>query len=128
MPKKTPDKKTAYIPPVVFFIVSFIFTLPYLLKWGYIGVGDWELFTLMAAVPGKTILHFHQFPFWNPYIGGGNILFPHPEVGIFSPFFLLILIFGAVGGLKLQVLVAYFLGFYGSYLFAKKMGISEIGS
>ena len=128
MPKKTSDRKNAWIPPAIFFIVSLIFTLPYLLKWGYIGVGDWEVFTLMAAVPERTILHFHQFPFWNPYIGGGNILFPHPEVGILSPFFLLILIFGAVAGLKLQVLIAYFLGFYGSHLFARKLGISDIGA
>ncbi|PKK84035.1 MAG: hypothetical protein CVT49_05255 [candidate division Zixibacteria bacterium HGW-Zixibacteria-1] len=128
MPKELSSRKSAYIPPVIFFVISLVFTLPYLLKWDFIGVGDWELFTLMAAVPQQTILHYHQFPFWNPYIGGGNILFPHPEVGILSPFFLLMLIFGAVGGLKLQVLVAYFLGFYGSYLFARKLGISEVGS
>ncbi|UCD17286.1 MAG: hypothetical protein JSV44_12685, partial [Candidatus Zixiibacteriota bacterium] len=98
--------------------MAIIFTLPFLLRWDYIGVGDWELFTTMAAVPVKTVLHFHQFPFWNPYIGGGNVLFVHPEVGIFSPFFAMLMIFGPVGGLKVQVLLSYFLGFWGTYLFA----------
>ena len=128
MPKKSENNTAKYTPPAIFFLVSLVFTLPFLLKWGYIGVGDWELFTVMAAVPERTVLHFHQFPFWNPYLGGGNILFAHPEVGILSPFFLLILIFGAVGGLKLQVLIAYFVGFYGSYLMARRLGISNIGS
>lgn len=98
------------------------------MKWNWIGVGDWELFVTMAAVPQKTILHFHQFPFWNPYLGGGDILFHHPEVGILSPFFLLILILGPIAGIKIQMLLSYFLGFYGTYLFARKLGLSEISS
>jgi len=128
MPKNSDQKRANYIPPVIFFFISLIFTLPFLLKWSYIGVGDWELFTLMAAVPERTVLLYHQFPFWNPYLGGGNILFAHPEVGVLSPFFLLILVFGAVGGLKLQIFIAYFLGFYGSYLLSRKLGISNIGA
>ena len=117
-----------YIPPLISLLVAFIFTLPFLLKWDYIGVGDWELFITIMAVPAKTILYYHQFPFWNPYIGGGNILFAHPEVGILSPFFPLVLLFGAVAGLKLQVLLAYFLGFWGSFLLARKLGLSGIAS
>jgi len=121
-------KNQKYLPLLIFFIVSLIFSLPFLLKYSWIGVGDWELFVTMAAVPAKTILYFHQFPFWNPYIGGGNILFAHPEVGILSPFFLLILLFGAVGGLKIQMLLAYFLGLYGTFLFARTLNISKTSS
>ena len=121
-------EKYRFLPPLVFGIVSLAFALPLLLKWHYIGPRDWELFTTMAAVPVRTVLEYHQFPFWNPYIGGGNILFAHPEVAVLSPFFPLLLIFGAVGGLKLQVLVAYFLGFWGSYLLAKRLGLSGAAS
>jgi len=128
LPMQKNKKANEFIPPAIFFIVSLIFTLPFLLKWNHFGVGDWELFVTMAAIPQKTILHFGQFPFWNPYIGGGNILFSHPEVGILSPFFLLMLTFGPVVGIKIQMLLAYFLGFYGTYLFARKLGISNISS
>jgi hypothetical protein len=117
-----------YLPALISLLVAVIFTLPFLLKWDYIGVGDWELFITIMAVPAKTVIHYHQFPFWNPYIGGGNILFAHPEVGILSPFFPLVLLFGAVAGLKLQVLLAYFLGFWGSFLLARKLGLSSIAS
>jgi hypothetical protein len=125
-----PGKEIAsrYAPPIIFIIASIIYALPLLLKWGYIGVGDWELFVTMAAVPAKTILHFHQFPFWNPYLGGGNILFAHPEVGVLSPFFLLILLFGPIAGLKLMILAAYFLGFLGTYLFSRTLGLSRYSS
>ena len=105
MTGKHEGKRGRFVPTVIFFCISTIFTLPFLLKWSYIGVGDWELFVTMAAVPAKTILHYGQFPFWNPYIGGGNILFAHPEVGILSPFFSLILIFGPIAGLKIQILL-----------------------
>ena len=128
MEKSLPERYFAYLPPAIFLIVSALFSLPMVFKWGYIGVGDWELFTTVAAVPAKTILHYHQFPFWNPYIGGGNILFAHPEVGIFSPFFFLVLICGPVAGLKLYVLAAYFLGFWGSFLLARRLGLSNISS
>ncbi len=122
------DNKRKYIPPLISFIVAFLFALPILLDWSYIGPRDWELFTTMAAVPVKTVLHYGQFPFWNPYIGGGNILFVHPEAAILSPFFLIYLIFGAIGGLKIQVMIAWFLGFWGSYRFARKLGLSRISS
>jgi len=128
MQKSSLIESSVYLPPAIFLLISLIFSLPMILKWNYIGVGDWELFTTMAAVPARTLLHYHQFPFWNPYLGGGNILFAHPEVGIFTPFFLLVLIFGAVAGLKLYILIAYFLGFYGSFLFSKRLGLSGIAS
>jgi hypothetical protein len=128
MTDQVAENRKRYIPSIVFFVVSVIFAIPLLLKWNYIGPRDWELFTVMAAIPVKTVIYFNQFPFWNPYIGGGNILFAHPEVAIFTPFFLLLLVFGAVGGLKLQVLLAYFVGFLGTYYFAKRLGLSVISA
>ena len=57
-------------------------------------------------------------------IAGGNILFNHPVVAILTPFFLLQLLFGPVIGLKLQVLVCYFLGFWGSQRLFRTLGMS----
>ena len=106
-------------------LAAVIYSLAFLLSDSKLGVHDWELFTAMAEIPRVIVLKFGQFPFWNPYVGGGNILFHHPEVAILSPFFGLILIFGAVIGLKLQVLLCYFLGFWGSVRFARTLGMSE---
>ena len=95
-------KKTKLIFPAIFFLLAVYYTLPFLLKYDFWGLRDWDMFTTLAAVPVGTIVHYGQFPFWNPYLGGGNILFHHPQVAVLSPFLLLYLIFGAVVGLKLQ--------------------------
>jgi hypothetical protein len=105
-------------------VLSLVYTLPFLLKLKFWGVRDWDLFTTLAAVPAQTILEYGQFPFWNPYHAGGNILFHHPEVAVLSPFLLLYVLFGAVIGLKLQVLLCYFLGFWGSQNLFQKLGMS----
>jgi hypothetical protein len=118
-------KKTKLLLPAIYFLLAVYYTLPFLLKYDYWGVRDWDMFTTLAAVPAGTIVHYGQFPFWNPYLGGGNILFHHPQVAVLSPFLLLYLIFGAVVGLKLQVLVCYFLGFWGSHRLAMSLGISR---
>ncbi len=128
MTNEKKNRYSKYIPPAIFFGVALIFSLPFLLKWNYIGPRDWELFVTMAAIPVKSILYYFQFPFFNPYLAGGNILFAHPEVAVFSPFFLILLLFGAIGGLKLQVLIVYFLGFWGSWLFSRQLGLSKISS
>ncbi len=114
--------------PVGSGILALYYTLPFLLKLSWWGGRDWDLFTTMAAVPVGSILDYGQFPFWNPYLGGGNILFHHPEVAVLSPFILLHLLFGAVVGLKLQVLICYFLGFLGSCKLGERLGLSKVAS
>ncbi|SYZ72756.1 membrane hypothetical protein [Candidatus Zixiibacteriota bacterium] len=117
-----------YLAPVIMGAVAILYSLPFLIYWDYLGVGDWELFTTMAAIPVREVLYYHQFPFWNPYIGGGNILFAHPEVAVLSPFFLINMVFGALAGLKVQVFFTFFLGLWGTYLFSRKLGLSEVAS
>lgn len=112
---------------LISFNAALFFSAPFLVRMKYWGVHDWELFTAMGEIPRTLIFKFGQFPFWNPYIGGGNILFHHPEVAVLSPLYLLPLLFGGVAGLKLQVFVCYFLGFWGSVRFARALGVSELG-
>jgi len=86
------------------------------------------LFLTIAGAPATSILEYGQFPFWNPYLGGGNILFHHPEVAVLSPFLLLYLLFGPVVGLKLQVLICYFVGIWGGHRLAKQLGMSDLAA
>lgn len=104
--------------------LALYYALPLLMKLTWWGVRDWDLFTTIAAAPVGCIEYYGQFPFWNPWMGGGNILFHHPEVLVLSPFILLYLLFGAVVGLKLQVLICYFLGFWGSQRLGRRLGLS----
>ncbi len=122
------QNKILKFSPILFFLLAVYYTLPFLLKIDYLGVRDWDLFTTIAAVPTGSFLNYGQFPFWNPYLAGGNILFHHPEVLVLSPFMFLYLIFGPVVGLKLQVLICYFIGFWGSFKLFQKLGISPMGA
>ena len=121
-------RKSKVLFPIISLVLAVYYALPFLLKLRYWGVRDWDLFTTIAAVPAGEILHYGQFPFWNPYLAGGNILFHHPEVAVLTPFFLLYLLFGAVIGLKLQVLIAYFLGFWGSQRLFRSLGTSALAA
>ena len=117
-------KKSNLLAVSVCLALAVYYTLPFLLKITYWGVRDWDLFSAVQAAPVGSILYYGQFPFWNPYMAGGNILFHHPEIGVLTPIFLLHLIFGVVIGFKLQVLVCYFLGFWGGVKLASRLGMS----
>ena len=117
-----------WLPYLLFLTVTAVLAIPILRNLGNWGIRDWDLFTTLLAAAVRSILEYGQFPFWNPYIGGGNILFAHPEVPVLNPLFGLLLIFGPLTGLKLQVLVVYFIGMAGFYKLARQLGISFWGS
>jgi len=121
-------KKQQLLYPLTLIALAIYYVIPFLKRYDYWGVRDWDLFATIAAVPVGSILEYGQFPFWNPYMGGGNILFHHPEVAVLSPFFLLYMVFGAVVGLKLQVAICYLIGFWGSFRLFQRFGHSRLAA
>ena len=113
-----------WLPYIVFLAITGILALPILKDLGNWGIRDWDLFTTLHAAAVRSITEYGQFPFWNPYIGGGNILFAHPEVPVLNPLLALLLLFGPLVGLKLQMLAVYFLGLIGGYKLARQLGMS----
>jgi hypothetical protein len=83
---------------------------------------DWDEFAQMYEAARITILHYHQFPWWNPWTVGGEPLFGNPQFGLFSLQMPLVLIFGTVVGLHFSLLVYFFLGFWGMYRLLKRIG------
>ena len=117
-----------WLPYVVFAVVTAIIAWPVLKNLSNWGIRDWDLFTTLHAAAVRSIVDYGQFPFWNPYIGGGNILFAHPEVPVLNPLFALQLVFGALIGLKLQIIIVYYIGFIGCYKLARQIGIGFYGA
>ncbi len=118
----------AGLPYVVFLGLSLFLAIPIMRHLSNWGIRDWDLFTTLNAAAVRSIVQYGQFPFWNPYIGGGNILFAHPEVPILNPLFGLLLLFGPLTGLKIQIIVVYFIGLTGFYRLARQLGISPLAS
>jgi hypothetical protein len=128
LPKKITSAEPRWLPYAIFVGITLILAVPILRHIHNWGVRDWDLFTTLHAAAVRSVVQYGQFPFWNPYIGGGNILFAHPEVPVLNPLFGLLLIFGPLIGLKIQMLVVYFIGLAGWYKLSRQLGISYHGA
>ena len=118
-----------YKYPILFFsLFSIIAAFPILLSFSNWGQLDWDQHTFYHAVPERTILSFLQFPLWNPYHCGGTAVLANPQSTFLSPFFILVLLFGEIYGLKLQIFLALFIGMLGMYFTSKQLGYSKYSS
>lgn len=112
---------------VVFFFAftAFVFTLPVFRNIDYWGIQDWDQAFFYHAVPRATILEYRQFPLWNPYYCGGTVLLARPQSQILTPLYALVLIFGVVVGIKIQVFLYLVVGLSGVYFLGRYYGMSK---
>jgi len=110
----------------VFAIIAFLFTLPIFLNIDNWGSQDWDLHTFFQAVPRQTIVEYHQFPLWNPYHCGGSPLLAYPQSYFLSPVFSLLVFFGEIRGMKLEIWLLITMGMYGTYLVARHHRLEKI--
>ena len=84
---------------------------------------DRDMFTQLRWVPYYTLIHFHQWPFWNPYKCGGMPMLGNPESSIVTPFMLLYLVFGLIPGMLLEIYLHVAIMFAGGYVLGREMGL-----
>ncbi len=94
-------------------VAGLVFTWPIWQHPTWWGIHDWPQFYAWYEIPRITLLKFHQFPLWNPYLAGGVPELGYPQSGFLSPFFLPVLLFGSVVGLKLCVVLYMVVGMVG---------------
>ncbi len=82
------------------------------------GDADYLMQTVEAA--RVSILKYHEFPWWNPWVSGGVPLFANPQFGLISLPTILGMFFGSILGYKLAILAYFILGFYGLLLLFSK--------
>jgi hypothetical protein len=90
--------------------------------------GDWDSFTQLRWVPYWTVLHFHQWPFWNPYKCGGMPMLANPEASIVTPFFLLDLLLGIRAAVVAEIVLHLVIAFSGGYVLARAMKLSPLAA
>ena len=87
--------------------------------------GDWWNLVFPAAdALRRTVLHYHQFPWWNPWAAGGTPYFADPQFAVLSPDTLLVLALGPVLGLQTAFALYLVVGYEGTralcrHLFAR---------
>jgi len=121
-------KKQNITPLVLFYIISVLYAFPVLENISYWGTMDWDQFTFWNAVPRDTILRYHQFPLWNPYVNGGNPMLAHPDSPFLSPLYIFVLLFGPIIGMKIQIIVHIFIGLMGMFTLSKYLNLSDKAS
>lgn len=100
---------------LLFSIIAFVYALPVFYEINNWGVQDWDQHFFYHAVPRTTILQYHQIPLWNPYYCSGTVLLANPQSRFLSPTFVLILLFGVVKGIKIEICLYLVIGMLGVY-------------
>ena len=89
------------------------------------GIGDWDQMQAHRYVFQKTVLRFHQFPFWDPWACGGHSWWGAPESGIdvvpWAPLYLLLDLRVA---LRLEIAITAAVGCFGAWLVARRFSRS----
>ncbi len=88
---------------------------------------DWDQFSFRYESPRVALLRDQQVPLWNPYANGGTVLLAHPDCPFPSPWYLLVLAFGAPLGLRLQVLLFMLLGTTGMAALLGRWKVGDAG-
>lgn len=87
--------------------------------------GDFDQQAQYYEAARISILHYHQFPFWNPWESGGMPLFTNPQYGILSLQSLTTLVFGTFAGLKIAYLTYALVGFTGMYVLCRRVFVAS---
>ena len=89
---------------------------------------DWDFEAELHWVAYYSVRHFHQIPLWNPYKCGGMAMLGNPQSRIFTPFFALHLILGAMVGMHLEITMHLAIAWAGGYLFSRLLGLRPLSA
>jgi hypothetical protein len=123
-----PAKKPRRWPKILLDVVAILLALaaaglvvaPVFAQWSTIGVHDWDPMEADRYLLVKTISHYHQFPFWNPYSCGGHTWWGGLENGVnlVSPFFPVYMIWPLATAMRIEIAGTAALGIIGAWVFA----------
>jgi len=89
-----------------------------------LGINDWDYYFSIHEVLRRSVTAYHAFPLWNPFTCGGTAGLADPEFPLFTPTFLLELIFGIPTGLRLAIFFSTAVGALGMLALGKRLGLS----
>jgi hypothetical protein len=86
------------------------------------GSDDWRTLSYpWADALRRSILQYHEFPWWNPWSLSGQPLFADPQTAVFMPETLLTAIFGTVVGLKIAIVLYFVVGYEGTRFLCREL-------
>lgn len=119
------SQRKKYLAAVVLIVLfAPLATLGYWFSTGDLGIADWDFYFTLHDSYRKAILEHYTLPLWNPYICGGTAGLGDPEFPVFSPTFLLELIFGIPVGIRLAIIFSVIGTATGMLALARSLGRS----
>jgi len=105
---------------VVYVVLSTAFCWPLFAHPLANGPGDWDQHIFYYAAVLRNAA-FGDFPFWNPWYCGGNVLWANPQVSLVSPVYILALVMPLTLAMKINVLAHYVIGCFGMHLIVRRI-------
>lgn len=102
--------------------------LPLVYRTGQLAISDWDFYLSYFTHLQRTVLVYHQFPLWNPWICGGASAIGDPEFPVISPFFPLVLLLNVPSGLALAAILSIIGTGWGMMALSKRLGLSSEAS
>lgn len=115
------SRYSKYFIPSVSIVIVLIFFWQYIATGDSIRMGDFDYYTQLYEAFRISLLHYGQFPDWNPWLAGGTPLYANPQFGLISIQSVFVLFFGSVYGLKLAYVFYAILGFIGVYVLGRQL-------
>ena len=110
------------------FLLPLVYFYPVLLGNVFLAPGDgWAQNLGVRALAGQMIAD-GQLPLWNPYIFGGMPLAASVYPGSFYPPNWLFVILSPKWAMNIVVLTTYHIAIVGTYLYARRIGITRLGA
>ncbi|HEY6464217.1 MAG TPA: MBL fold metallo-hydrolase [Polyangiaceae bacterium] len=93
-----------------------------------LGGRNWDQMNTQRAVVAKTILRFHQLPFWDPYTCGGRPAWGSLEGDpvLVSPFLPALLLFPLATAIRVEIVVMALVAAAGCWLLASRFTRSSV--
>lgn len=106
-------------------VVIILSMLPLIYRTGQLAISDWDFYLSYFTHLKRTVLDYHQFPLWNPWICGGTSAIGDPEFPVVSPFFPLILLLEIPTGLVFAAILSIIGTGWGMLALSKRLGLSS---
>jgi len=111
-----------------FALVDLLFLRWVYLHFGHWGFWDWDYQLTLLEAARLAVVEHGELPLWNPYLGGGTTLAGHTLNHTWSPSFLVVLLFGTLGGTKLCIAIYLAIAQWGVFRLARGYGLAHQGA
>src|SRR5436309_5327415 len=117
---QVPTKRAASIC-ALYAALSLLMCAPLFAQPNGVGHFDWDQHLFYYASVLKSVIEYAQWPFWNPWYCGGNVLWQNPQVALLSPAYPLALVLSLPLAMKVNIVLHYWVGFIGMHLLLRRV-------